>query len=363
MKKVLSVLLAAAMVMGMSVSAFAKNEVTFGAGDANTNLKNNTAADLTFSEVMHEGKLYNNVTDIAGLGAGDTLYFPVEMIGNHCNHNADKDWKIKVNNAEYVKSADFFYDVKGDITASSILWVKVVLENDFDHFEVSDEASFYFYVYDTEHKVESQTVIVSYPFEDYAEKTIDKEMAKDVIVANSNTIYSLADGINSLTVVFKLGESDIYVTAKMWAGEEYLIKAAANTKWSKELSKEYDEDITVMTIETDLDVREVLFESAKNNKQIVEVVDGALVAVDSEFVSKYELCEYFELSKGYIADAEENGTYALISADIELIEVEEEATEEETKENPSTGANDFVGAAVALAVVSVAAAGALALKK
>ena len=98
MKKVLSVLLAAAMVMGMSVSAFAKNEVTFGAGDANTNLKNNTAADLTFSEVMHEGKLYNNVTDIAGLGAGDTLYFPVEMIGNHCNHNADKDWKIKVNN-------------------------------------------------------------------------------------------------------------------------------------------------------------------------------------------------------------------------------------------------------------------------
>ncbi|MBQ9970312.1 MAG: NPXTG-anchored protein, partial [Oscillospiraceae bacterium] len=33
------------------------------------------------------------------------------------------------------------------------------------------------------------------------------------------------------------------------------------------------------------------------------------------------------------------------------------------KANPETGAADFVGAAVAMAVVSVAAAGALALKK
>ena len=112
-----------------------------------------------------------------------------------------------------------------------------------------------------------------------------------------------------------------------------------------------------------MDVREVLFESAKDNKQVVEFVDGELVAVDSEFVTKYEVIDGYVLAKGYIADAEENGTYALISADIELIEVEEEATEEGTKENPSTGANDFVGAAVALAVVSVAAAGALALKK
>ena len=163
-------------------------------------------------------------------------------------------------------------------------------------------------------------------------------------------------------VVFGLN-GDTYVTAKMWAEESYMITSKVNAKWSKELSKQYDTDIELLTIESNMDVREVLFESAKDNKQVVEFVDGELVAVDAEYVTKYEVIDGYVLAKGYIADAEENGTYALISADIELIEVEEEATKEENKENPSTGANDFVGAAVALAVVSVAAAGALALKK
>ena len=176
------------------------------------------------------------------------------------------------------------------------------------------------------------------------------------------TYYTLADGINSAMVVFGLN-GDTYVTAKMWKGEKYMITSGVNAKWSKELSKQYDTDIELLTIESNMDVREVMFESAKDNKQVVEFVDGELVAVDSEFVTKYEVIDGVVLAKGYIADAEENGTYALISADIELIEVEEEATEEETKETPSTGANDFVGAAVALAVVSVAAAGALAFKK
>ena len=103
----------------------------------------------------------------------------------------------------------------------------------------------------------------------------------------------------------------------------------------------------------------------KDNKQIVEVVDGALVAVESEYVTKYEVIDDIVLAKGYIADAKENGSYAVIDADIELIvpEVEAEPEVEADKANPETGAADFVGAAVAMAVVSVAAAGALALKK
>jgi hypothetical protein len=71
-----------------------------------------------------------------------------------------------------------------------------------------------------------------------------------------------------------------------------------------------------------------------------------------------------ELSKGYIAEIDANeGAYALVSADLEVeVEAEEEPVEAD-KANPETGAADFVGAAVAMAVVSVAAAGALALKK
>ena len=67
---------------------------------------------------------------------------------------------------------------------------------------------------------------------------------------------------------------------------------------------------------------------------------------------------------GWVIETNELGYY--IVSDIELeIEAEEEveAEVEADKANPETGAADFVGAAVAMAVVSVAAAGALALKK
>ena len=66
----------------------------------------------------------------------------------------------------------------------------------------------------------------------------------------------------------------------------------------------------------------------------------------------------------------DNGAFVLVDADADLDwedttrkEVVVEDTTSSDKTNPNTGANDFVGAAVALAVVSVAAAGALAFKK
>ena len=76
MKKVLSVLLAAAMVMGMSVSAFAA-DVTFGAGDAATQHALDVKANLEINEVWHEGVWYTSAQEVANLEAGDDLYFKV----------------------------------------------------------------------------------------------------------------------------------------------------------------------------------------------------------------------------------------------------------------------------------------------
>ena len=72
-----------------------------------------------------------------------------------------------------------------------------------------------------------------------------------------------------------------------------------------------------------------------------------------------------DIEDGWVIETKELGYYVV--ADEELVVAEEEVEAkpevEADKANPETGAADFVGAAVAMAVVSVAAAGALALKK
>ncbi|MBQ9969470.1 MAG: acid shock protein, partial [Oscillospiraceae bacterium] len=83
MKKVLSVLLAAAMVMGMSVSAFAADEdagyKVYGSGSGTNTAKVDT--DITFSNYIHVVDENNNYVDtfhkddaIDGIDEGDKLY-------------------------------------------------------------------------------------------------------------------------------------------------------------------------------------------------------------------------------------------------------------------------------------------------
>ena len=387
MKKVLSVLLAAAMVMGMSVSAAAVDYSAPANGTGadvcadNITWKNAVLVDADGyqKEWIVPGSEEEGVkVDFGTMVEGDAIYFEiVDENDKMIDQKVPANWTLKIKNSEYIEDAELVR-VSENVAKKAAglhvgaVYAKVVLSNDFDakaEEEAGNLLEFFMYIWDGKHA--SEYAKVHLVFDKYTTYTVGKgatDLAKnywnykDVIEAESKAYYKLEKGLNSAMVVFSIDES-VYVTAKMWKGEKYMITSAVNAKWSKELSKQYDTDIELLTIESNMDVREVLFESVKDNKQVVEFVDGELVAVDSEFVTKYEVIDGVVLAKGYIADAEENGTYALISADIELIEVEEEATEEENKENPSTGANDFVGAAVALAVVSVAAAGALALKK
>ena len=106
------------------------------------------------------------------------------------------------------------------------------------------------------------------------------------------------------------------------------------------------------------------------------IEDGELVKVDAEYVENYAIAHTNTKVNGFVFSTKQLGNYVLATEEI-AEEVEEPADEEkpaeenkpaeevkpETKPNPETGAEDFVGLAVSLAVVSVAAAGALALKK
>ena len=386
MKKVLSAILAAAMVMGMSVSAFAAEysvPASVGTVDAPINL----GSEVVWGNAHHfQGKKEVKVAPVDSqvdfaLEAGDVIYFEVKY--DDPNDGADayvlrempNDWIVKINNAEYVEDAELV--VTKDINGlNNALHVKVTIADDFDAKDVTrenedEQVEFFMYIKDANTKKESAKAKVHFSLAEYEVIYLCESDVKDVVEVEEDVLYALCDGKNNKKCTEKcdhksamvvLDFDGVMVKAKFFKGDEILVKSSEAFKWNKSLSKKYDTDIEVLTFNTELDVREVIFESAKDNKQVVAVVDGDLVAVESEFVSKYEIIKGVELVKGYVADVDANaGAYALVDADLE-IEAEEVEVEAE-KANPETGAADFVGAAVAMAVVSVAAAGALALKK
>lgn len=108
--------------------------------------------------------------------------------------------------------------------------------------------------------------------------------------------------------------------------------------------------------------------------------DGNFVAVEADYVENYAVAHTNKKVNGFVFNTKQLGNYVLSTEELgeeeEVTEepeveepaveepvVEEPVVEETNKPNPNTGAEDFVGLAVSLAVVSVAAAGALALKK
>ena len=102
--------------------------------------------------------------------------------------------------------------------------------------------------------------------------------------------------------------------------------------------------------------------------------DGNFVELDADYVTNYAIAHTNQKVNGFRFDTKQLGNYVLSTEELGAEEVEEPAEEpseepapevkpETGKQNPNTGAEDFVGLAVSLAVVSVAAAGALALKK
>ena len=104
--------------------------------------------------------------------------------------------------------------------------------------------------------------------------------------------------------------------------------------------------------------------------------DGNFVELDADYVTNYAIAHTNQKVNGFRFDTKQLGNYVLSTEELGAEEEPEEPAEEPDeepapevkpenngKQNPNTGAEDFVGLAVSLAVVSVAAAGALALKK
>lgn len=377
MKKVLSVLLAAAMVMGMSVSAFAAYSWGTGSTGATATADLGTAA----TNVDFDGALYVNTLATAILpdstvevNPGDSIYF--QLVNPATPATAykgviDKNWSINIRGNQYVDNASFvaltatgFSTKAADLVDTTLdKYVRVSVVKDLDEI-TSKDVKFNVQLVNNKSDAKSSQIKVVASFANLGENTVSFDWANDVDEA---AVWKVAKNTKG-TAVFDF-EDNAYFTVKMISEEKVTLNVSY--AYDKAIDKEYNEydaDLDFYNFKGSKDsftkVGELFIPAAKDT-YIYEIVDGKVVEVEAEYNKAYKV-DGFSAKAGWVIETKDLGYYVV--ADDELV-VEEEvaetpATETETnKTNPETGAADFVGAAVAMAVVSVAAAGALALKK
>ena len=302
--------------------------------------------------------------------------------------NIDKNWSINLIEASstdveelvakaelYKATAADYHSYKGfadDIVPNGV-YVKITLK---DSWKFVDEETVKYYVYVASNKTGDETNKVwvegNYANNDF--EYVDFTWTND---ASKAKLWKVKKGENG-TAVFDFADKAFF-TVKMYSEESMYL----------DLSTAYDKTIAgEMDVEADsfykFDNENANFSRtgtlliASDDESLVpySIEDGELVKVDAEYVENYAIAHTNKKVNGFVFKTKQLGNYVLATEEIDE-EVEEPAKDEkpaeenkpaeevkpDTKPNPETGAEDFVGLAVSLAVVSVAAAGALALKK
>ena len=445
MKKVLSVLLAAAMVAGMSVTSFAK---VWGApADAGEAPAGFTVEDIAFGRNMyitHEDKTGDRVhvsvkEDEHTIIAGDTLYFDLgyyadvnewvpandatadayeagkvtkpsikieeeyfgyahPFMGNGTwakdgayrwepktvskwfayDYEVDASWLINMKDVAYVESATFtawdhinnVYDAKLVDEEGYDKCVAVKVEADYDAIS-EDEIDFYFYIAekdeDTHETLKSEMVEVHYLFDNWDEEQ-NSEFVVNFKFENEVDVpakWSVAEGDKGVAT-FSFDDKAFFET-KMVSEEEVVLNAEIKS-YVAAIEKAFDYEAEYVSYNfkgtKDSFYKEGVLLLPADEDTFIYAWDGEeFVEIEAEYVEDYK----FQTGKkvdGWKVETNDLDWYVVSDTEAVIEAAEEVETEVEAeKANPETGAADFVGAAVAMAVVSVAAAGALALKK
>ena len=301
--------------------------------------------------------------------------------------NIDKNWSINLIEASsteveelvakaelYKATAADYHSYKGfadDIVPNGV-YVKITLK---DSWKFVDEETVKYYVYVADNKTGDETNKVwvegNYANNDF--EYVDFTWTND---ASKAKLWKVKKGENG-DAVFDFADKAFF-TVKMYSEESMYL----------DLSTAYDKAVAgEMDVEADsffkFDNENANFSRtgtlliASDDESLVpySIEDGELVKVDAEYVENYAIAHTNKKVNGFVFKTKQLGNYVLAEEEIaEEVEPEDdekpaeenkpaEEVKPETKPNPETGAEDFVGLAVSLAVVSVAAAGALALKK
>ncbi len=307
----------------------------------------------------------------------------------HYTGNIDKHWSINLIEksegvSELIKKAELYKATAADYASYSkytdeimpnAVYLKVTLE---DSWKTVDEETLTYYVYIADnagnHKTNEVWVSGNYAA-DY--EWVDFDWTND---ASKAKLWKVRKGENG-TAVFDFADKAFF-TVKMYSGESMYLDLS--TAYDKAIAGEMDAEADSFYKFDNENANfsrtgELIIVTDDETLVPYEIdEDGNFVEVDAKYVEDYAIAHTNKKVDGFVFSTKTLGNYVLSTEELgqeeqpvdETPVVEEPTTETpatdnttSAKPNPDTGAEDFVGLAVSLAVVSVAAAGALALKK
>lgn len=310
----------------------------------------------------------------------------------HYTGNIDKNWSINLIEkstgvAELIEKAELYkatatdyasYSKYTDEIMPNAVYLKITLEDEWKT-TTSETLKYYVYVADNTNKNhKTNEVWVSGKYENTDVREVSFDWTND---ASKPGLWKVKEG-NGIAV-FDFADKAFF-SVKMYEGETMYLDLG--TAYDKAIAGEMDAEADSFykfdnTNANFARTGELLIVSDDSSLVPYEIdADGNFVKVDAEYVENYAVAHTNQKVNGFVFNTKQLGNYVLSTEELGEEEepaepaepeeepapaepVEETPAPEENKPNPNTGAEDFVGLAVSLAVVSVAAAGALALKK
>ena len=309
----------------------------------------------------------------------------------HYTGNIDKNWSINLIEkstgvAELIEKAELYkatatdyasYSKYTDEIMPNAVYLKITLEDTWKTVD-SETLTYYVYVADNDSGKQTNEVWVSGKYVNNNWEYVDFDWTND---ASKAQLWKVKKGENG-TAVFDFADKAFF-TVKMYSGESMYLDLS--TAYDKAIAGEmdaeadsfykFDNDNANFSRTGELII--VTDDSSLVPYEIDE--DGNFVEVDAKYVENYAIAHTNKKVDGFVFSTKTLGNYVLSTEELGQEEKPAEETPakpvtpseptqetpapETSKPNPETGAEDFVGLAVSLAVVSVAAAGALALKK
>jgi len=273
----------------------------------------------------------------------------------------DKDWRIKFTAGKFVDDANFYTATAKDTNLQQgALYIKVEMDEELDSVD-TETITYGVYVSENGSKNKTERVNVKADFANVYGGDVDFDYPNHVTEAS---VWEVKDEKSGKASFDFLGEA--YFDVNMYDGEKVLLN----------LSREYDRALAIANEDAQLAFfnfrgehdefirRGTLSLPGDEDSYVYEIVDGDLYEVDFSYNKDEKVLEITTDTLGHY-----------VVSDMELVAAKKPAGGSSNnntgsnsgssadKNNPSTGASDFVGSAAAMAVVSVAAAGALALKR
>ena len=307
----------------------------------------------------------------------------------HYTGNIDKNWSINLIEkstgvAELIEKAELYKATATDYASYSeftdeimpnAVYLKITLEDTWKTVD-SETLTYYVYVADNDSGKQTNEVWVSGKYVNNNWEYVNFDWTND---ASKAQLWKVKKGENG-TAVFDFADKAFF-TVKMYSGESMYLDLS--TAYDKAVAGEMDAEADSF-YKFDNDnanfsrTGELIIVTDDETLVPYEIdEDGNFVEVDAKYVEDYAIAHTNKKVDGFVFSTKTLGNYVLSTEELgqeeqpaketpaEPVTPSEPTTEtpSTSKPNPDTGAEDFVGLAVSLAVVSVAAAGALALKK